>query len=457
MMDRPDTNLWKDVADCVRLVAVSCALAALFACANDRGAGDRDLATYIDGIKAIDVHAHPLRYVAIGAPRDSEFDALPLDGIPPFSVPLGLRAEHPRYRDAQHSLFGVSALDTGAVFAKSLADARAAAMREHGEHFASWALDQAGIDVMLANRIVMGAGLNPPRFRWVPFADALMLPLDTRGEAARTPDTKALYPLEATLLRRYLSDLGLSRAPATLGAYESQVVMATLERQKAAGAVGVKFEAAYLRSLDFEPADGATARGVYARYAHGGTPTHTEYTALEDHLFRVIAREAGRLGLAVQIHSTEGFGGFYSPEGAAPHQLESVFNDSTLRATTFVIVHGGWPRVEETMALLGKPNVYADISMMDVLAESHALANALRMWLGDAPEKVMFGTDAFDGGDVQGWEQVAWVASHNARAALIEALTGMMRDGEITRARAKDLARMVLRDNALRAYRLGER
>jgi hypothetical protein len=31
----------------------------------------------------------------------------------------------------------------------------------------------------------------------------------------------------------------------------------------------------------------------------------------------------------------------------------------------------------------------------------------------------------------------------------------MMRDGEITRARAEALARMVLRENALKAYSLG--
>src|SRR5207302_1404744 len=102
-----------------------------------------------------------------------------------------------------------------------------------------------------------------------------------------------------------------------------------LDRQKAAGAVGIKFEAAYLRSLDFEPADAGAARAVYARYVNGGAPTHAEYTLLEDHLFRVIAGDAGRLGLTIQIHSTEGFGGFYSAEGAAPHQLESVFSDST--------------------------------------------------------------------------------------------------------------------------------
>src|SRR6266850_971644 len=76
---------------------------ALVSCTRDRGGVDRDLATYVDGIRAIDVHAHPLRYVAAGAAKDSDFDALPLDGLPPFAVPFGLRTENPAYRAAQHA------------------------------------------------------------------------------------------------------------------------------------------------------------------------------------------------------------------------------------------------------------------------------------------------------------------------------------------------------------------
>ncbi len=412
------------------------------------------LAAFIDTLTAIDVHAHPLRYVAAGTPADSEYDALPLDGLPPFPMPWGVRADHPQYRDAQVALFHVSATDTGATYTKALSEARKRVITEQGDKYGGWVLAQAHIGTMLANRVAMGAGLPATAFKWVPFADALMLPLDGAFEATRTPDTKSLYPLETKLLNRYLRDLSLTGVPATLDAFESQVVVPTLERQRAGGAVGIKFEAAYLRTLDFGVDDANAARTIYARYAKGGTPSHADYLTLQNHLFRTITRTAGKLGLAVQIHSLEAFGGYYSPEGAAPHQLESVFNDTTLRATTFVIVHGGWPRVAETMALLGKPNVYADISMMDVLAEPAALAQTLRTWLADAPEKVLFGTDAFDGGDAQGWEQIAWVASRNARRALTTALDGMVHDGQISHDRAMTLARMVLRDNAHAAYHL---
>jgi predicted TIM-barrel fold metal-dependent hydrolase len=430
------------------------AAAATAACTSAADGVDADLSAYINAIKAVDAHAHPLRYVPPGAPADSEFDALPLDKLPPFQVPIGLRPEHPQYREAQHALFGTSLTDTGAAYAKALESARNAVTKAQGDKYPVWALDHAGIEQMMSNRIVMGAGLPRDRFLWIPFADALMLPLDIHGEAARTPDVRSLYPLEAKLLDRYLHDLGLATIPPTLDTYEQGVVIPTLKRQKDAGAVGIKFEAAYIRSLDFEPVDAQTARSIYARYAGGGVPTHAEYTTLEDYLFRVIAREAGRQRLTIQIHATEGFGGFYSMTGSSPLLLESVFNDSTLRGTNFVITHGGWPRVQETQLMLGKPNVYADISMFDVLVTPQVMSATLRMWLSEWPEKVLFGTDAFDGGAAQGWEQIAWVASHNARKALAIALSGMMRDNEITRPRAQEIARMVLRENARVAYHL---
>ena len=397
-----------------------------------------------------------MRPIAPGAPPDTEYDALPLDAIPSFPLPLRLRADNPEWRTAQHALYGVSLTDTGAAYEQALHAAVRRITQQQGEHFPTWVLDQIGTDVMLANRIALGPGLEPPRFRWVSFADALMLPLDTRTEAARTPDTRSLYPKEATLLRRYMHGLGVSTLPRTLDAYVATVVVPTLRHQRRSGAVAVKFEAAYLRALDFEDPDAALARRVYARYVTGGTPTRAEYKGLEDYLFRTISREAGQLGMAVQIHTTEGFGGFYATHGSAPHLLEPAFNDSTLRGTNFIIVHGGWPLFAETQSLLSKPNVYADISAISLFIEPTELARVLRQWLGEWPEKVLFGTDAFDGGPEQGWAEAAWLGTTSARRALGIALTGMMRDGEISRSRAELLARMVLRDNAIAAYHLHE-
>jgi hypothetical protein len=171
---------------------------------------DSALDTYIALIRAIDSHAHPLRTVAAGAPADSESDALPLDGIPPFAFQHRLSTGDPVWRRAQEALYPLplgtgDAMRDGARTAALVASVTHA-MADRGACFPEWALVQAGIDVMLANRVAMGPGLASPRLRWVSFVDALMLQLDTRGEAAATPDTRSLYPCEAhsaqTLSRR---------------------------------------------------------------------------------------------------------------------------------------------------------------------------------------------------------------------------------------------------------------
>ncbi len=406
---------------------------------------DSALARYIAAIAAIDNHAHPMLPLGAGAPPDTEFDALPLDGVPPFPIPWRVSPDAPVWGRAARALYGRG---------DSVAAARRRAVAARGLQFPAWVLDRAGIDVMFANRIATGPGLETPRFRWVPFDDPLLFPVDTKGEAARTPDTHSLYPRETALLHRYLRALGLEAVPPTLTAYVASVVVPTLQRQRQQGAVAVKFEIAYLRPLDFGDPDSSDASDVYARYAAQGTPTHAEYKTLTDYLFREVARETGRLGLAVHLHVLETFGGFYTAEGATPGLLEPVFNDSTLRGTNFVMIHGGWPAVGETEAMLGKPNVYTDISMIDQMLSAAELAQVLRAWLTRWPDKVLFGTDAFEGGPDQGWEEGAYVAATTARRALGIALTGMLRDGEIDAARARALARMVLRDNAIALYHL---
>jgi predicted TIM-barrel fold metal-dependent hydrolase len=412
---------------------------------------DTDLAAIIAGLRAVDNHTH----VASTMPNDPDSDALPLDGLAPFDLPANVRPEHPKWIPAFAALFGYPHADVTEQHLADLRAARARIVKEQGDKFPEFVLDKIGTEVMLANRIALGPGLAPPRFRWVPFADALMLPLSTAGEAAGNPDRAALYPLEQKLLARYLSDLHLANLPATLDDYLRAVVTATLERQRQAGAVAVKFEAAYLRPLDFGDAAPADAARIYARYANGGEPPHADYKTLQDFLFRYIAREAGRLAMAVHIHSLEGAGGFYAAAGSDPLLLEPAFNDPALRRTNFVIIHGGGMYYEHAAAMLWKPNVYADMSLISIVYPAHKLAGVLHDWLTLYPEKVLFGSDASPFSADVNWDTAAWTATKTARDALGMALTAMMRDGEVSRARASAIATMVMRANAGKLYNLG--
>jgi len=175
------------------------------------------------------------------------------------------------------------------------------------------------VDIMLANRVEMGPTIGPPRFRWVPYADALLFPLDNTALGADNPDRKGFFALEASVLQRYLTESGLQKPPPTLNEYLTQVVTPTLERHKQGGAVAEKFEAAYLRSLAFDKVDRADAERAYT----GQAP----YKQLQDYLFRYIAAECGHLGMAVHLHTMAGGGSYFDTAGVNPLLLEPVLND----------------------------------------------------------------------------------------------------------------------------------
>lgn len=420
-------------------------------------APDPALMAEIRKIRAIDNHSHPPRVVASGE-TDDEFDALPCDPLEPTESNTMTRPENPQYVAAWRALWGYEYTDRNADHVKELIAKKNNIREEQGDHYPAWVLDQLGIDTELANRVAMGRGLDAQHFRWVPFDDALLFPLNNDGLAAETPDRKFFFGRENTLLALYRRELGVASMPATLAAFTSRLVTPELELQKKTGAVAIKFEAAYLRSLDFKPASERDAASVYAKYLHGGAPSKEEYTGLQDYLFRYVAAEAGRLSLPVHIHTGAGCGGYFFLSGSNPLLLESLLNDSRLRKTTFVLLHGGSGPFTATIApLLMKPNVYADLSEQTWMESPHRLAEVLRDWLEWYPEKVLFGTDLYPGSGAYDWEEVGWQTSQTARQALGIALTGMVEDGEINVLRANKIARMVLRENAIKLYGLPDK
>ena len=413
-------------------------------------AADPEITAFIGKIRAVDNHSHANTV----DPADSDQDALPLETIFPFEVPVRIRPENPDWLAAYKALYKYPHADLSDTHMNELRATMQGVAKQQGDQFPTWVLDQIGTQVLLTNRVTMGPGLTAPRFRWVSYVDALMLPLSTKAEAATSPDREKLFPLEVKLLERYLSNLEIIKLPATLDAYLKTVVTPTLEMQQRRGCLAIKFEAAFLRSLAFEDVPQATATAIYAKFVPGGEPSHADYKALQDFLFRYIAREAGRLGMAVHIHSFHGPGNFYEAAGADPLLLEPAFNDPMLRNTNFVIIHGGGVYAAHAGAMLWKPNVYADISAMTLLYTPRMLADVLREWLSQYPEKVLYGSDAAAYGPDMGWELSAWIAGKNGRAALALALTEMIRSGEVSRARAEEIATMVMRTNAGALYKL---
>jgi predicted TIM-barrel fold metal-dependent hydrolase len=397
---------------------------------------DPELLAVIQQIKVIDHHSHAL---PARIPEPSEAERPDPLGKTPFPYPVRLRVTNPEYIEAWHALYGYRHNDMTDAHAREALMTKLRLMEEKGEAYPAWVLDQAGIETIFVNMPGLGPGQTAPRFLWVAYADALLSPFAS--------DQGAIYAMG--------KKLSLDRWPATLDAYLDDVVRTQLQQWKTAGTVAIKFGIAYHRSLDVANVAAVEAESIYAQYVQDGKLSATDDKTLQDFLFRAVAREAGRLSLPVHIHTGIGADPYFNISGSNPMLLESVFNDETLRQTNFVMLHGGWPFEREAGVMLIKPNVYADFSSQTFLRSTRALSDVLEAWLAWYPEKVLFGTDAYpDDTPLANWEEKLWLTTRTAREALALALTRMMADGQITRSRAEELARMVLRGNVVKLYRL---
>jgi predicted TIM-barrel fold metal-dependent hydrolase len=397
---------------------------------------DAALVREIARIKMIDNHSPDLPAGTSRLEKWSPADPL---GSPPYPAVVRLRVDNPEWVGAWRALYGYKYSDLKPEHTRPLLQTKMRLMREKGDAYPAWVLDRAGIETAFVNDSALGSGLKQPRFRLVPYASPFISP----------------FPVKSAL-KQLLADLKFAVPPASLDAYLKSVVTATLERWKREGVPAVKFTTAYSRTLEFADVPEAFAARIYERSAAGDESTPAAATALQDFLFRYICREAGRLGLAVHIHTGNGTGPHFTNSRANPALLESVLDDPAMRGTNFVLVHGGWPFEKIAGAMLDKPNTYADFSAQTFYLYPRALSDVLRGWLEWQPEKVLFGSDAYsdDNTPLADWEEKAWLTAAVSRRALAIALTGMMNDGEITRPRAIEIARMVLRDNARRLYKL---
>ena len=112
-------------------------------------AADPALAAEIAKIKAIDNHAHPLKYVAPGEKPDDEFDALPLDAIVPFPLPVRLSPANPEFIRAWHDLYRYSHNDMSEAHMRELMAAKQCVLNKRG------AANPRPIATRLANMVSM--------------------------------------------------------------------------------------------------------------------------------------------------------------------------------------------------------------------------------------------------------------------------------------------------------------
>jgi uncharacterized protein len=308
------------------------------------------------------------------------------------------------------------------------------------------------VETCLANRAMMAPYLDPQRFHWVFFGDAFFYPFDNRGQTASTPDMGVYLPLQEKMLARWKKQEGLEGLPEDLAGYEDFVRRTMADNQQKHGGVAIKFEAAYFRSLSFGDPPRAHAAAVYEKYRAGGVPTEGEYRQFQDYIFRLMVDQAGKLHLPMHLHSAVGIGDYFSLRNGNVLNLENVVRDARYRNVTFVLVHGGWPYEREAALMTAVKNVYLDTSFQSEMLYPSQFKDVLKQLLTLYPDKMMYGSDAFPFNDALGAEERMWLATRTTRTGLAAALAELVAEGAVTEAKALQLARNYLHDNAARLY-----
>ena len=398
----------------------------------------------IDKIPAYDNHSHAT------FPDDSDMDA---QASPPGeSTVMRLRDSNPEFVAAAKSLFGYPYNDFSPEHAKWLIDKKKAAEASGSTAYWDGILDKLNIETCLANRVALAPYLDPKRFHWVFFVDSFLFPFDNRGQTGKNTDLGVYIPLQEKVLQRYEKQESLTAIPADLAGYESFVRQTLADNQKK-GAVAMKFEVAYFRSLYFARPSTRKSRSHLRQISFRRRPHLTTNTAL----FRTTSFECSSIKPANSNFPSI----FTAPSASAtisasrngnPLNLENVLRDPRYKETNFVLIHGGYPHTLEMIWLTAAKNVYTDSSLMGYYVYPSELKNILKQWISLYPEKIMFGSDAFPFNDAVGAEETFWLAIHSARTAVAQALAELVAENAITEAKALELARMYLHDNAAHLY-----
>jgi uncharacterized protein len=397
----------------------------------------------IDGIPIYDNHSHAT------FPDDADMDA---QAAPPDeSSVIRLRDDNPEFVAAAKALFLYPYDDFEPAHAKWLIDKKKAAEASGTTAYWDGVLDKLNIETCLANRVALAPYLNPKRFHWVFFVDSFLFPFNNRDQRGKNGDMAVYIPLQERVLERYRKQEGLAGLPADLTGYESFVRQTLADNQKKGG-VAMKFEAAYFRSLYFTDPPRPAAGAIYAKYRAAGVPSDEEYRTFQDYVFRVLIDQAGKLNLPVHFHSAVGIGDYFSLTNGNPLHLENVLRDPRYKNVKFVLIHGGYPHTLEMIWMTAAKNVYTDSSLMGYYVYPSELKNILKQWISLYPERMMFGSDAFPFNDAVGAEETFWLAARSARTAVAAALAELVTEGAFSEARALELARMYLHDNAAKLY-----
>lgn len=376
---------------------------------------------------AIDNHTH----IVYGANYDEKVFGY---------MPLAMRHDVPEHLALARELFGTD----DPVEAAAIRDGR---IKTEGGAYWIRHLDATRTRIALVNTMASLPDTGG-RMLWVPYATYLLFPVPA-DNYPRDPSGADI----AKRARTWLADNALEdgQTPADLPAYLA-FVDETLVAWARDGAVGIKFIDGLTRTLLFTDIGTDEAAELY-RNGQSQALRRDEYLRLQDFIARYIFLKAPEHDLTVHIHAGSGGPPFLQHRENDVRHLEEILTNPRFFRTQFVLIHGGFPLVEDAAYLSLKPHVWIDVSAQPFFYPMRELVERLRIYLIYSPSSVLFGTDVSSYPSVPGGPEVQHIViSKKLREALNRALAGLVRDEMMTVEEAISLGRGILHENAERLY-----
>lgn len=229
-----------------------------------------------------------------------------------------------------------------------------------------------------------------------------------------------------------------------------EAVFEVLTRAKEAGAVGIKDQSAYSRSLDYQLASRADAERLFnqARSDPRAAVGWPEGKPLNDFLFHRYMDFAAELDLPVQLHTGHmaGIRSRVSEVNAAA--LRTVLE--THRDVRFDLFHGNWPYLGDYLFLAKNyPNVALDLCWVHIIDPAYSVELLERAAKVVPHTKIhTFGGDYFD------VPEYAVAHLEIAQANTARALSNLVNEGWMSRDDAIRVAHGWFYDNPKRFFRL---
>jgi uncharacterized protein len=217
-----------------------------------------------------------------------------------------------------------------------------------------------------------------------------------------------------------------------------------LEAAIADGAIAFKSVIAYRTGLDVQPVSEAEAR---QNFENTRDEMESAQKPFRDFLMCHTMDVAREQNLWIHIHAAVGDPDIVY-QRANPALLYPLLHSERFRSNRVVLVHGGWPWVDEAAAIVAiLPNVYMDVSEGTIFGMPNMRQRIYEALEACPYSKILYGADG-------SLPEALWIVAKRYKAVLGRVLEDLVAEGFCARREAYQVARCILSDNAMRLYEL---